>query len=123
MRPAGPTRPMLRITRELFITSTATTSRGTQRDIEAKLLAPRPTADYRANALPPPDQQNNRKVALDEGTCDYWAATMLGTPHIWAWHLRHDEQVTHPRSLSSSKTMADFVASPTADAHANGTIW
>jgi hypothetical protein len=83
----------------------------------------RHTADYRANALRPPDQQNNRKVALDEGTCDYWAATMLGTPHIWAWHLRHDEQVTHPRSLSSSKTMTDFDASPTADAHANGTIW
>jgi hypothetical protein len=83
----------------------------------------RHTADYRANALRPRDQQNNRKVALDEGTCDYWAATMLGTPHIWAWHLRHDEQVTHSRSLSSSKTMADFDASPRADAHANGTIW
>ena len=83
----------------------------------------RHTADYRANGFRPPDQQNNRKVGLDEGTCDYWAATMLETPHIWAWHLRHDEQVTHPRSLSSSKTMADFVASPTADAHANGTIW
>jgi hypothetical protein len=83
----------------------------------------RHTADHRANASRPPDQQSNRKVALDEGTCDYWAATMLGTPHIWAWHLRHDEQVTHPRSLSSSRTMADFDASPTADAHANGTIW
>jgi hypothetical protein len=83
----------------------------------------RHTADYRANALQLPNQQDNRKVAVDEGTCDYWAATMLGTPNIWAWHLRHDEQVTHPRSLSSSKTMVDFDTSPTADAHANGTIW
>jgi len=83
----------------------------------------RHTADYRANALRPPDQQNNRKIALDEGTSDYWAATMLRTPHIWAWHLRHDEEVIHPRSLCSSKTMADFDMSPTADAHANGTVW
>ena len=60
---------------------------------------------------------------MDEGTCDYFAATMLGTPHIWAWHLRHDDEVIHPRSLVSSKTMADYDTSPAADAHANGTIW
>jgi hypothetical protein len=83
----------------------------------------RHTADFRANALQAPTRQNNRKVAIDEGMCDYFAATMLGTPHIWAWHLRHDDEVTHPRSLSSSKTMAVYDASPTADAHANGTIW
>jgi hypothetical protein len=83
----------------------------------------RHTADFRANALEPPIRQNNRKVAIDEGTCDYLAATMLGTPHIWAWHLRHDDEVTHPRSLSSSKTMANYETSPKADAHADGTIW
>lgn len=83
----------------------------------------RHTVDFRANNLRRPDRQNNRKVALDEGTCDYWAATMLGTPHIWAWHLRHDDRVTHPRSLCSPKTMADFDLGPTADAHSNGTIW
>ena len=83
----------------------------------------RHTADFRANALRPPTRQNNRKVAIDEGTCDYFAATMLDTPHIWAWHLRHDDEVIHPRSLSSSKTMADYDTSPAADAHANGTIW
>jgi hypothetical protein len=83
----------------------------------------RHTADFRANALRSPTRQNNRKVAMDEGTCDYFAATMLGTPHIWAWHLRHDDEVIHPRSLVSSKTMADYDSSPAADAHANGTIW
>src|SRR6202048_3264712 len=83
----------------------------------------RHTADFRANALRSPTRQNNRKVAMDEGTCDYFAATMLGTPHIWAWHLRHDDAVIHPRSLVSSKTMADYDTSPAADAHANGTIW
>jgi hypothetical protein len=83
----------------------------------------RHTADFRANALRHPTRQNNRKVAIDEGTCDYLVATMLGTPHIWAWHLRHDDEVIHPRSLSSSKTMANYDAGPEADAHANGTIW
>ena len=83
----------------------------------------RHTADFQANALRPPDQQKNRKSAIDEGTCDYWAAAMLGTPHIWAWHQRHDEQKIHPRSLSSSKTMADYDSGPKADEHLNGTIW
>lgn len=83
----------------------------------------RHTADFRANALRRPLRQNNRKTAIDEGTCDYWAATMLGTPHIWAWHRQHDEYEVHPRSLTSASTMADYDAGPRADAHTNGTIW
>lgn len=83
----------------------------------------RHTADFRANALRRPDRQNNRKCAIDEGTSDYFAAAMLETPHIWAWHCRHDETVRHPRSLASMKTMADFDTGPEADPHANGTIW
>ena len=83
----------------------------------------RHTADFRVNARRKPHRQNNRKTAMDEGTCDYWAATMLGTPHIWAWHHRHDEVQTHRRSLTSAKTMTDFDSSPGADPHANGTIW
>jgi len=83
----------------------------------------RHTADVRANALRPQDKQSNRKEAIDEGTCDYWAAAILGTPHIWAWHRRHDEQEIHPRSLASAKTMADYDSSPNADPHLNGTIW
>jgi len=83
----------------------------------------RHTADFQANALRSPNRQKNRKAPIDEGTCDYWAAAMLGTPHIWAWHRRHDEQEIHPRSLSSSKTMADYDYRPEADEHLNGTIW
>jgi hypothetical protein len=83
----------------------------------------RHTADFRGNAMRRPHRQNNRKPAIEEGTCDYWAAAMLGTPHIWVWHRRHDHQVIHPRSLGSSKTMADFAQGPKADPHANGTIW
>ena len=83
----------------------------------------RHTADFRANALRPPNRQSNRKVAMDEGTCDYWAAAMLGTPHIWAWHRRHDDQEVHPRSLTSPKTMTDYDSRREADPHLNGTIW
>jgi hypothetical protein len=83
----------------------------------------RHTADLWANGLRHPQRQKNRKTALDEGTCDYWAATMLGTPHIWCWHRRHDEVSVHPRSLTSRRTMADFDEAPDADPHTNGTIW
>jgi hypothetical protein len=83
----------------------------------------RHTADFRANAWRAPECQSNRKIATDEGTCDYWAATMLETPHIWAWHHRHDGVVTHRRRLVARKTMADYDPSPEADPHINGTIW
>ncbi len=83
----------------------------------------RHTADFRANALRPAERQSNRKIATDEGTCDYWVATMLGTPHIWSWHHRHDSEVVHRRSLVSRKTMAEYDGGPDADPHANGTIW
>jgi Fungalysin metallopeptidase (M36) len=83
----------------------------------------RHTADFRANNLRPFDQQNNRKTAMDEGTCDYWAATMLDTPHIWILHRRHDDQEVHVRSLTSGKTIGDYDTRLRADVHANGTIW
>lgn len=83
----------------------------------------RHTADFRANALRPADQQSNRKTAMDEGICDYWAAAMLGTPHIWILHRRHDDSEIHIRSLTSSKTMVDYDTGPQANVHTNGTIW
>ena len=83
----------------------------------------RHTADFRANNLGPSDQQSNRKTAMDEGTCDYWAATTLGTPHIWILHRRHDDHEVHVRSLTSCKTMEDYDTRPQADVHTNGTIW
>ncbi len=83
----------------------------------------RHTADFRANALKNPQNQNNLKTAMDEGICDYFTAVMLGVPHIWAWHRRHDEEEIHQRSLVSPLTMADFDLSSQADPHFNGTIW
>jgi hypothetical protein len=83
----------------------------------------RHTADFRLNALSRAERQNNQKAAIDEGTCDYWAAAMLGTPHIWILHHRHDHAQIHPRSLTSPKTMAHYDHGDAADPHANGTIW
>ncbi len=83
----------------------------------------RHTADLCANERRRPHRQDNRKTSLDEGVSDYWAATLLDTPHIWAFHHRHDAHLVHPRSLVSGKTMADHDPDPKADPHANGTIW
>jgi hypothetical protein len=83
----------------------------------------RHTADFRANAFRDPLKQDNRKTAMDEGTCDYWTAVMMDTPHIWASHRHHDKKERHPRSLTSPKTMHDFDHGPKADPHSNGTIW
>ncbi len=80
-------------------------------------------ADFRVNQWRPTEDQDNRKAAIEEGTCDYWAAVMLESPHIWALHWGHDERRVHPRSLVSRKTMADFDGSRGADPHGNGTIW
>src|SRR5262249_52766370 len=83
----------------------------------------RHTADFTANRSCLPDHQHNRKTGLDEAVSDYWAAAMLGTPHIWSWHHRHDEHVVHVRSLASRMTMADLDDSRSADPHSNGTVF
>lgn len=82
----------------------------------------RHTADFRANALRPPSRQSNVKTIVDSAVSDYWAATMLGTPHILCWHRRHDIQSIHPRSLASGVTMADFDTASDAKPRRNGTI-
>jgi len=82
----------------------------------------RHTADFMANRLLAPHRQTNRKSDIDEGISDYWAATMLNSPHIWAWHRKHTKNEFHHRSLSSQKTMNDFDKGENADPHLNGTI-
>lgn len=83
----------------------------------------RHTADFRANDLCHTHQQDNRKIAIDEGMADYWTATLLNNPHIWILHHRHDEEIIHPRSLLSTKTIVHYDNSKRADPHGNGTIW
>ena len=84
----------------------------------------RHVADFRLNRLRPPQQQTNRRTAVEEGTCDYLAAAMLGHPDIYGWH-RRQIPVTDPRrrSLSAPWTMADFRGGHDADPHTDGTIW
>lgn len=84
----------------------------------------RHTADFRANERRPPGRQSNRKVALDEGTSDYLAAVLLGTPDIYGWH-RGGIPSSQParRRLDGRLTMADFSGGRGADPHADGSIW
>jgi len=82
----------------------------------------RHTADFRANAMKAPHRQCNYKTDLDEAFCDYLAATLMNSPHIWAFHHQHDAEKVHRRSLVSTKTMVDYDDRRHADAHDNGTI-
>ncbi len=69
------------------------------------------TADFMANALVNPAQETAGKSVTASAISDYWAASMLRTPHIWCWHRRHDSNEIHPRSLASTATMADLQSS------------
>ncbi len=82
----------------------------------------RHTADFRASALRAPNRQNNVKTTTDSAISDYWAAALLGTPHILCGHRRHDAQSIHPRSLTTGVTMADFDHANDAKPRRNGTI-
>lgn len=80
------------------------------------------TADFMANRLSAPHKQINRKTELDEGFADYWAATMLDCPNIWAFHRKHTKKELHQRSLASNKNMSDYLPGKNTDPHLNGTI-
>jgi hypothetical protein len=84
----------------------------------------RHTADFRLNRLRPPDQQTNKKTALDEGTADLITAMLLGTPDIYGWH-RHGipQNDQRRRALDPRWTMANFQGGPGSDPHADGTVW
>ncbi len=79
-------------------------------------------SDFRSNSLKLPARRSNVKSALDEGLCDYWAASFMGTPYIWCAHHRHSDTVVHRRSLTSSESADNFDRSPEADPHTNGVL-
>lgn len=84
----------------------------------------RHTADLRLNSGRPPDAQANRKIALDEGTCDYLAAILLETPDIFGWHRHHVAATSlQRRRLDGPWTMAAYAGSRTDDPHSDGAIW
>ncbi len=80
------------------------------------------TADFRENRDRKKNQYSNRKIHLDEGTCDYWTAVILNSPDIYEWH-RANEKLTDKsnRDLRGSRTTANFVQD--GDPHENGNIW
>lgn len=84
----------------------------------------RHTADFRGNAHRDPCLQTNRRTAIEEGTCDYLAAVLLGTPDIYGWH-RADRLEGDPRRrrLDTPVTMAAFRGGHDVDPHADGTVW
>jgi hypothetical protein len=83
----------------------------------------RHTADFRLNRLRPRGRQTNKKIALDEGTCDLFTAVMLDNPDIYGWHRAAiPEWDRRRRALGSRWTMAHFQGG-SGDPHADGTIW
>lgn len=84
----------------------------------------RHTADFRLNALLPPDRQTNRKVSLDEGSCDFISAALLDCPDLFGWHRAQvPEWQMNRRCLSNRWTMAHFHGGRRRDPHADGSIW
>ena len=84
----------------------------------------RHVADFRLNRLRPPLDQTNRRTAIEEGTCDYLAAVMIGHPDIYGWHRSHVPTTDQRRrSLAAPWTMADFRGGQHADPHMDGSVW
>jgi hypothetical protein len=84
----------------------------------------RHTADFRLNSGRPAGAQANRKVALDEGMCDYLAAILLETPDIFGWHRHHVPTTSlQRRRLDAPSTMAAYSGGRTDDPHSDGAIW
>lgn len=84
----------------------------------------RHTADFRLNHGRPPLDQTNAKTPLDEGTADYFAATLLGYPDIYGWNRSHVPRGTQGRRhLDAPWTMADFRGGHDQDPHTDGSVW
>ncbi|WP_374969704.1 hypothetical protein [Terrabacter sp. BE26] len=84
----------------------------------------RHTADFRGNRHRNQAAQTNLRTGIEEGTCDYLAAVLLGTPDIYGWH-RGDRSVAAPRRrrLDTPLTMAGFRGGRDVDPHSDGTVW
>ena len=92
----------------------------------------RHTADFRLNNEQPLRAQHNRKVPLDEGTCDYFTAVLVNTPDIFGWHRAdYPRGMQERRRVDGEWTMASFWGQQSsvtawgegADPHIDGTIW
>jgi hypothetical protein len=77
----------------------------------------RHTADFRLNAERAPSAQRNGKTAVEEGVCDYLAASMLGTGQPYGWFR---PALGARRDPEWQGAWHDGCA---ADVHAAGAVW
>lgn len=77
----------------------------------------RHTADFRLNAERRPAVQRNGKMAMEEGFCDYVAASMLGTGRPYSWFR---PALGARRDPDRARKWVEECA---ADAHAEGALW
>ncbi|MER8957121.1 CapA family protein [Mesorhizobium sp. M0833] len=75
----------------------------------------RHTADIQADRLHAPCTSFSRPGALEYALSTYLAASMLSTPHIWCWHLRHDAEFVPSDTLANDSHLDD-AAMPAAEA-------
>jgi hypothetical protein len=83
----------------------------------------RHTADFRLNRQRWSHAQTNKKVAVDEGTCDLLTAVLLDSSDIYCWHRGSVPTWDRRRRLLDGRwTMTNFRGGR-SDPHADGTIW
>jgi hypothetical protein len=84
----------------------------------------RHSADFRLNQRRDPEEQTNHRTPLDEGTADFVAAVLRGTPDIYGWHRGHVPRTQQRRRcLDGCWTMADYHGGSLRDPHTDGTVW
>jgi hypothetical protein len=77
----------------------------------------RHTADFRLNAERLPEGQRNGKTGPEEGVCDYFAASLLGTGHPYGWYRPQRGELRDPAAHRPPPAGGE------ADAHALGARW
>lgn len=77
----------------------------------------RHTADFRANSLRRPDEQRNGKPGVEEGICDYFAASFLGTGRPYGWYRARRGERRDPEQWQEVDDDAF------GDAHLQGARW
>ena len=76
----------------------------------------RHTADFRLNGERRPAAQRNGKTGIEEGVCDYLAASLIGTGQPYGWYGRAGRRL----DMEGERHPGDGVQ---ADAHAIGARW
>ena len=78
----------------------------------------RHTADFRCNAERDPEKQRNGKPGVEEGICDYFAASLLRSARPYGWY-----RADRGRRRDVEELRFAVEPSDDADAHAVGAAW